>query len=157
MDTGAVSDMVSRDGGCVERLAEALSSDPIAARTFVTLIARTCHAWVREYQLGTEPDAAPHWELAPDWHRRSTIQSVMDILARYYDHDAPAPNAAMVHKLWIRQKEEEGWRWGLEKSPAKKTHPAMVDWESLPREQRVKDSVFLAIVLEMAPPPPVAF
>lgn len=141
------------EGEGVNALMDELSADPIAVRSFITLIARTCHAWVREYQLGTEPDSTPHWELAPDYQRKSTLESIENILAQYYDPSKPPPTPRMVHELWARQKMEDVWRWGSQKAPAVAGDRDMVDWPSLPREQRVKDEVFLAIVLTMVPRP----
>ncbi len=39
-----------------------------------------------------------------------------------------------------------GWRYGLKKDPAAKTHPCLVPYWQLPAEQRRKDGLFAAIV-----------
>jgi hypothetical protein len=44
--------------------------------------------------------------------------------------------AKFVHNRWVDQKIQEGWRYGLRMSTARKTHPALRDWDSLPHAYR---------------------
>ena len=43
-------------------------------------------------------------------------------------------------------KEQDGWKFGLVKDPAKKEHPCMVPYIQLSIEQKVKDRLFRSIV-----------
>ena len=48
---------------------------------------------------------------------------------------------------WSEFKRSQGWTWGPEKDPEKKTHPCLVDkYDDLPEDQKIKDVVFLANV-----------
>lgn len=48
---------------------------------------------------------------------------------------------------WAEFKRSEGWVYGPEKDPEKKTHPNLVDkYDDLPEGQKIKDVVFLANV-----------
>jgi hypothetical protein len=50
------------------------------------------------------------------------------------------------HANWLKDKALDGWVWGSKKDPVLKTHPCMVAYSELPLEQRVKDSLFIAVV-----------
>lgn len=48
------------------------------------------------------------------------------------------------HERWVAERHAGGWRNGFgPKDIARKTHPDMVDWESLPEEAREKDRVLV--------------
>ena len=48
------------------------------------------------------------------------------------------------------QKVADGWGYGETKDPEAKTHPCMVAFDQLPREQQAKDFIFRSIVHAMA-------
>ena len=43
----------------------------------------------------------------------------------------------------------QGWRYGASKDAEAKTHPCLVPFDRLPRDQRVKNVLFIAIVRAM--------
>lgn len=49
----------------------------------------------------------------------------------------------------MKAKEEDGWVYGPEKDAEKKVHPCMVPYDQLPKEQRMKDVLFGAVVRAM--------
>ena len=51
--------------------------------------------------------------------------------------------AKLEHKSWCQRKEDQGWRYGEEKDPAKKTNPALQAWEELPESEREKNKEFI--------------
>jgi RyR domain. len=51
-----------------------------------------------------------------------------------------------LHQNWLDQKKKDGWVYGKTKDAEKKTHPCMVPYSDLPKEQQVKDHLFHAIV-----------
>jgi hypothetical protein len=55
------------------------------------------------------------------------------------------------HNSWLRQKEEDGWKYGPVKDADKKEHPCFIPYEELPREQQAKDYLFGAIVAALEP------
>jgi len=44
--------------------------------------------------------------------------------------------ARQAHNQWINSKQDDGWRYGLDMSNNKKTHPAMRPWDDLPENYR---------------------
>jgi hypothetical protein len=51
-----------------------------------------------------------------------------------------------MHQNWSDFKLKEGWVYGSQKDPVAKTHPCLVPYDQLPPTQRVKDTIFSAIV-----------
>tara|TARA_R110001606_G_scaffold54362_1_gene133462 strand:+ start:494 stop:1015 length:522 start_codon:yes stop_codon:yes gene_type:complete len=45
------------------------------------------------------------------------------------------------HNEWIQEKQNTGWRYGLNMSSVDKTHPAMRPWDDLPESYRRQPSV----------------
>jgi len=56
----------------------------------------------------------------------------------------PTPEEA--HDSWWRKYEEMGWKYGEVRDTVAKTHPDMVPFKELPKDERDKDEVFLALV-----------
>jgi hypothetical protein len=44
--------------------------------------------------------------------------------------------ARQAHNQWIQEKQQQGWRYGLNLSINDKTHPAMRPWDDLPERYR---------------------
>ena len=51
--------------------------------------------------------------------------------------------AKMEHESWYRGKEAEGWRYGQEKNPTRKTNPSLLPWDKLPAEEQEKNKKFI--------------
>lgn len=47
--------------------------------------------------------------------------------------------ASVVHDAWARRRLDDGWRWGPERSDARKTHPCLVPYEELPESEQAYD------------------
>ena len=56
-----------------------------------------------------------------------------------------APDSA-EHDAWMADKIADGWRYGEIKDAEAKTHPCLVPFDQLPREQQAKDALFRAVV-----------
>ena len=80
------------------------------------------------------------WAKAPAWARESAIKGVEFHLAN------PEASEAASHESWLKQKEADGWTFGLVKDAEKKQHPCYVPFTALPAEQQVKDALFKATV-----------
>lgn len=74
--------------------------------------------------------------------RESTVAGVRRVLAGI----TPEEN----HEMWRAFKANQGWRYGPEKDIELMTHPCMVDYDKLPRSDRVKVKMFYAIVRTLA-------
>lgn len=103
-------------------------------------IARVCHEMNRKYCEEALGDySQPAWEVAPLWQKDSALMGV-DLHMR----NDVGPEAS--HESWLQQKMQTGWVWGPVKDPEKLTHPCIVPFSQLPKEQQAKDVIFRAVV-----------
>lgn len=102
-------------------------------------IASVCHEANRLYCECLGDFSQPGWSDAPNWQRDSVVAGV--------EFHRANPNAAPCasHEEWLRHKRAEGWVHGPTKDPGAKTHPCVVPYDMLPREQQIKDELFTAI------------
>lgn len=105
--------------------------------------ARVCHEANRAYCQSIGDDSQPIWEEAPQWQKDSAINGVKFHIAHLSAGDQPSPSAS--HESWMKQKADEGWKYGPVKDAVKKEHPCFVPYGELPLEQRMKDYIFAAI------------
>lgn len=80
------------------------------------------------------------WKSAPDWQKESAILGVKAVAKN------PKITPKDLHEKWMETKVKDGWVYGDVKDPVAKTHPCMVAYSELPREQQLKDAMFSAIV-----------
>ena len=106
----------------------------------IILAARTAHEVNRLYCCALEDFSQPQWERAPKWQTDSAIHGVKAII----ENPNHPPSAS--HDAWLSEKQAAGWKYGPVKDPDKKEHPCMVPYEDLPIDQRMKDTIFLAVV-----------
>ena len=106
----------------------------------VEQIAKVCHETNRAYCETIGDNSQPKWEDAPEWQRQSAINGVS------YHLETPNAKPEDSHNSWLKEKELDGWKFGLVKDPEKKEHPCYIPYEQLPEEQKKKDSLFIAIV-----------
>ena len=103
------------------------------------LIAKIVHNVNRAYCQATGDLSQPSWEEVPEWQKSSAITGV-----KFHLENDRTPEES--HNSWLRQKEEEGWKYGAVKDAEKKEHPCFVPYEELPKEQQAKDYLFKAVV-----------
>lgn len=105
-------------------------------------IARICHEANRAWCEFNGDDSQPSWGDAPDWQRESAINGVAFHLAN------PDAGDSASHDNWTDEKHAAGWVYGPEKNPdaTPPTHPCLVPFDQLPREQQFKDRLFRTIV-----------
>lgn len=106
-------------------------------------IAQVAHEINRAFCNSIGDHSQPSWEEAPDWQKSSAINGVKFNLE---NPDAP-PSAS--HESWLKQKEEEGWKYGAVKNPETKEHPCFVPYDELPTEQKSKDYLFKQVVASL--------
>ena len=99
-------------------------------------IARACHNANKEYCESLSDDSQPTWELAPQWQKDSAINGVI------YRIKNPDVTNEDMHDNWLRSKIKDNWVYGEVKDEEKRTHPCMVPYHDLPKEQQVKDALF---------------
>ena len=103
-------------------------------------IAKTCHEVNRAYCKSIGDNSQNSWNVSPEWQKKSAINGVKFHLAN------PDSKPSDSHNNWLAEKRKEGWVYGKVKDPAKKTHPCMVPYSKLPKEQQTKDALFIAVV-----------
>lgn len=108
-------------------------------------IAQVAHEINKAYCESIGDTSQPEWDAAPDWQRRSAIGGV----EFHLDHPDASPSAS--HESWLKQKTEEGWKYGPVKNPETKEHPCFVPYNELPTEQKSKDFLFKQIVHSLKP------
>lgn len=113
------------------------------------MIARVCHEVNRAYCQALGDDSQPAWEDAPMWQRDSARAGV-DLHMR----KNVGPEAS--HESWMAQKVIDGWVYGPVKDAERKTHPCIVPFDMLPREQQAKDFIFRAVVHALRDTAPAA-
>lgn len=84
------------------------------------------------------------WDDAPDWQKDSAVNGVN------FHLDNPDATPEDSHISWLKQKEEEGWKYGEIKDADKKEHPCFVPYDQLPTEQQAKDYLFRGIIHSLA-------
>lgn len=110
-------------------------------------IAKVCHEVNRAYCQALGDNSQPAWEDAPEWQKESAVKGV----ALHMEQDV-GPEAS--HESWMKQKLEDGWTFGSVKDPEKKTHPCILPFNGLPRDQQAKDYIFRAVVHALRPTAP---
>lgn len=106
----------------------------------VTKIAKVCHEVNKSYCESLGDNSQQPWEDAPEWQRTSAIKGVQ------FQIDNPDSPPSASHESWLKEKEEDGWKYGSVKNAETKEHPCFVSYEQLPIEQQSKDHIFSTIV-----------
>lgn len=106
----------------------------------VEMVAKICHEVNRAYTKAIKDVDFPEWEDAPIEHKNSIIDGVKYVILH------PLATAEELHNIWMNYKTATGWTYGEVKDTEKKTHPCMVPYWELPKEEQVKDRLFIAVV-----------
>lgn len=113
-------------------------------KTLVDSIAAVCHEVNRAYCAALGDYTQPTWEDAPDWQKASARLGV----ELHLNNPDAGPQAS--HESWMKQKLDDGWKYGAYKDPDNKLHPCIVPFDELPPEQRAKDYIFRGVVHAIA-------
>lgn len=103
-------------------------------------VAKVCHQVNRAFCMALGDSSQQEWENAPEWQKNSALDGVKFRLAN------PIAPPSASHESWLRNKLDNGWKYGPIKDEQKKEHPCIVDYEQLPVEQKAKDYLFIAVV-----------
>ena len=103
-------------------------------------IAKTAHEVNRVFCESIGDNSQPVWEDAPQWQKESAINGVK------YHMENKDTTPEDSHINWMKEKLKDGWVYGEIKDPEKKTHPCLVDYSDLPKNQQTKDHLFIAVV-----------
>lgn len=109
------------------------------AKEYLDQIAQVCHEANRAYCATLGDHSQKSWAEAPEWQRSSARMGVdLHMMGDF------GPEAS--HVAWMRNKISEGWVHGLVKDEVAKTHPCIIPFDGLSKEQQHKDVLFRAIV-----------
>ena len=109
----------------------------------IEFIAEVCHEVNRAYCEALGDFTQAPWEESPEWQKDSAINGVK--MHTYNPNAGPE----QIHESWSKEKYAAGWVYGEVKNAELKTHPCLVEFSKLPREQQAKDYIFRAIVHAM--------
>lgn len=99
-------------------------------------IGRACHAANGFYSDSIQDGMFQPWEVCGE----SVMKGVRFRLAN------PLATPADNHANWLADQSRAGWKYGPVKDVEKKEHPDMVIYEQLPEAQRVKNTLFAAVI-----------
>jgi hypothetical protein len=111
----------------------------------VESIAQVAHEINKSYCSAVGDNSQPEWNEAPEWQKSSAINGVK------FHLENPDASPSSSHDSWLKQKQEEGWKYGPEKNPETKEHPCFVEYSELPVEQKAKDYLFRQVVHSLKP------
>ena len=117
----------------------------VNADTFkiIDQISRVCHEVNRAYCQALGDHSQVPWEDAPDWQRESARMGVdLHLMGEF------GPEAS--HISWMKQKLDDGWKYGPVKDAEKKEHPCIIPFDRLPVDQQAKDYIFRAVVVQLS-------
>jgi hypothetical protein len=103
-------------------------------------IAQVAHEINRAFCQSIGDGSQSFWEDAPEWQKSSAINGVK------FHLENPDASPSASHENWLKQKTEEGWKYGAVKNPETKEHPCFVPYEQLPTEQKSKDYLFKQVI-----------
>lgn len=106
----------------------------------VAYIAKACHEINRAYCEALGDTSQKPWDYAPEWAKTSAINGVKFHIAN------PDSKPSDSHESWMKEKLDAGWKFGPVKDPEKKEHPCLVPYDQLPKEQQMKDALFIGVV-----------
>ena len=95
--------------------------------------------------------------LEAEWSKRKIVpekwakrdekfrKQFIDIVNKYLSQDKlPTPEEA--HDSWVKAYIDMGWKYGEKRDVIAKTHPDILPFYGLPKDERDKDAIFLAVV-----------
>lgn len=103
-------------------------------------IAQVAHEINKAYCESIGDTSQPEWEDAPEWQKNSAVNGVK------FHIENPEAGPESSHNSWLKQKQEEGWKWGPVKDIDKKEHPCFAPYNQLPQEQKSKDYLFRQVI-----------
>jgi len=80
------------------------------------------------------------WDELPSNIKESIVDGVQKVKAN------PKVTAKEMHDNWLKYKKADGWKFGKTNDAVNKTHPNMVPFEKLSKEEQFKDKLFIKTV-----------
>ena len=105
----------------------------------------TITEWI--YEVARLEAIASRRRIVPEiWEKRDEV--FKDQMTSYVEglRGKTLPTPEEAHDSWWRKYEEMGWKFGEVRDTEKKTHPDMIPFNDLPKDEQDKDEIFLALV-----------
>ena len=106
-------------------------------------IARICHNVNKAYCESLGDNSQPSYDDASEDIMESARAGVIKVISN------PCIMPEDIHNEWVYYKMLEGWTRGNKKDSIMKTHPCILPYNELPKEQKAKDYIFIAIVRQL--------
>jgi hypothetical protein len=108
-------------------------------------IAKVAHEVNKAYCEAIGDNSLLSWEDSQEWQKESIRKGVKLHLTN------PKTTPEQSHESWLKDKQENGWKYGPVKDADKKEHPCFMPYADLPQEHKVKDFLFRQVVHSLAP------
>ncbi len=119
---------------------EEMRDQGISELHIIEQAARTTYEVNRAYARSIGDHSFGPWDDAPEWQKDTNRAGIQ------FHLDNPGATPADSHASWMLAKLDDGWVYGPTKDPVNKRHPCLLPYEQLPREQQVKDDLFIAVM-----------
>ena len=106
----------------------------------IEVVAQICHEMNRRFSELNNLPVRPTWDELSNFDKEFFVQAVRGL------KEDPNRSPALNHDQWCKAKLAQGWTYGPHQDEDRKTHPCLVLYNDLPRNQRVKDSLFITLV-----------
>lgn len=103
-------------------------------------IAQVAYEVNRAYCISIGDTSFSPWIEAPEWQQKTNLLGVE------FHLNNPGATVSASHESWMKEKIADGWIHGQVKDADKKEHPALLPYDQLPPEQKVKDYLFKQVV-----------
>ena len=79
------------------------------------------------------------WQALNPTERQAWVNTVIHAIEHEF-------NIVQDHEKWCNLMRKEGWKWGPIKDPDLKTHPHIIEYDSLPQEVQIAQSFAYRII-----------
>jgi hypothetical protein len=108
---------------------------------FETITKLIYEAARKEAEWSKRPIIPEPWEDRDDMFKKQMV----DVVRKYIESDKLA-SPEEAHDSWMKAYLNMGWKYGEGRDTEKKTHPDLVPFYELPKDERDKDAIFLSLV-----------
>jgi len=105
-------------------------------------LARIVYEATRLEALWSKRSIVPEpWDERDEAFRKQMIDNV----TKYMNLDE-LPTPEQAHNSWMNNYFKMGWNYGEKRDPVLKTHPDLVPFDELPKDEKDKDAIYLTIL-----------